>query len=508
MNWLGRIALFIVFSLAGYATTSAQDEALRIGSVVEGNLAAAEKHYFTLNALALTLLSFRVEAIDDQLDPMLEVFDSTGKLIISNDDYGYPDGKDAIIQAFVMPRTDTYTIAISAFGETHGDYRLHTLPGYDVLELRDTVMEPSNWELAFADAIVDLGDSSLFSASIQGLGRSAIVVGLHYPLVQEGYFEAEFDSVGSSGEWKVGLAFRYLSPNQYHRLLLSKSGYWRVERIDGDTVTQLRNWSTHPAIIAGERSFRLGILISGQHYDVVYNGQVVGSISDAMPLPPGTVGIAMQTDSAIGGSLAFVVRESSMTVPTRVDERILFPSWLLEGRYRGMADVLMRQQLVPVGGEIKLALPESTVRHVKSGVTRLPIASDLSFAEFAIGASLGYELGEDANGGCGIFFHNYGESNYTLAYMTHEGDYGVSRRMGDVFEPGIYGSRELEPRDDSHYILVIVTQEMLHYYLDERYVGSMDYPRQVGGVGIAVVNYDEVDATCNFKDLWLLSLDS
>ncbi len=511
MTALGRIAFCIVFSLASHTLLHAQDKLLEIGAVIEAELAPRESHQYSLTALESTLLSFRVEALDDTLDPQLEIFDNAGNLLAANDDYNYPETRDAALQAFAIPRTMTYTIAVSGFDDSSGGYRLHVLPGYDRLALRDTAMDNFNWEVVYSDTAVNFSDSSLFAVDLAGLSRSAILLGQHFPAEQDLYFEAKFEYVTSPGNWQVGLVFRYLAPDKYHRLLLSKTGYWQLQRVDGDTVTQLRNWSTHPAIVPGEDIFRLGILVSGQHYDVVYNGQVVGSAWDESRSQPASVGIAMRTDETIGGQLSFAITETLMTVPTRLDGvgldgKLIFPQRLpTTGSYQ-MANILARQQLIPVGGEIKLTLPESSVRRVQPGVTRLPIASDLSFAEFALGASVSADLHSPANGGCGIIFHFHDEENYTLAYLTMEGDYGLSRRAGAGFLPGVYGARE-QLEGDSHQLLIIVTAEVIHYYLDEIYVGSLPAELDAGGIGIAVVNYEEVTTNCLFKDLWLLSLD-
>ena len=90
--------------------------------------------------------------------------------------------------------------------------------------------------------------------------------------------------------------------------------------------------------------------------------------------------------------------------------------------------------------------------------------------------------------------------------MTSRGEYGVSRRSAAGFEPGIYGDQAASD-GASHYLLVVVSDEVIHYFVDERHVGSIDSVPRIGGVGIATVNYDEVETGCAFDDLWLLSLD-
>ena len=506
MSAPGRFLVCIACLFAAATTIIAQDRVISVGSPVEGELAVGETHRYALTALELTLVSIRVEALGDGLDPALEIFDGAGRLVVSNDDYNYPADLDAAIQAFVMPRTSTYTVAVSAFGESAGAYRLHVLPGYDRLALRENPVDSANWEVVYSDTTVNVSDASVFALQMRGLARSAGLVGLHLPIERDLYFEAAFGQVSSPSVWQAGLLFRYLSPSQYHRLLLSKRGYWRVDRVDGDEVTQLRGWTGHPAIRPGDTAFRLGVLVSGQHYDVVYNGQVVGSAWDRAPLTAGSLGVAMMTDEHVGGALSLVVEEIVVSLPSRVNDRPIFPQRIIAGRYYAMAAALARQQLVPVGGEIKLAVPESSVRRSRAGVTRLPIASNFSFAQFALGASLTLDVRSARNGGCGLFFHFNDDDNYSLAYVTSHGEYGVARRNVAGFEPGIFGN-QVASSGASHYLLLIVSDDVIHYYVDERYVGSLDSIPRIGGVGIATVNYDDLETGCLFDDLWLLSLD-
>ncbi len=505
MSAPGRLVCCIACLLFAASIIRADERTLTVGAAVEGELAPGETHRYVLTALELALLSFHVEALSDSLDPLLEIYDAGGELVIASDDYAYPETRDAAIQAFVMPRTATYAIVVSGFGESAGAYRLHALPGYDRLALREKPVDSANWEVVYSDATVNVSDASVFALEMRGLARSAALVGLHLPIENDLYFEAAFDQVSSPAVWQVGLLFHYRSPTNYYRLLLNKNGYWRVDRIEGEAVTQLRGWTNHPAIRPGERAFRLGVLVSGAHFDIVYNGQDVGSVTGSSA-PAGSLGVAVATDERIGGAVSLVVGEIVVTLPSRVGENRLIPQQLIARGSYAMADALARHGLVPAGGEIKLAVPESTLRRLRGGVSRLPIASSFSFAQFAMGVELRLEVGAAGNGGCGLFFHHHDDEHYTLAYVTSHGDYGVSRRAGEGFAPGIYGNRGRTQGTD-HFLLVIVLDDAIHYFLDERYAGRMDSIPLLGSIGIAAVNYEDVETSCLFEDLWLLSLD-
>lgn len=502
-----RRALGVLLFVFCLFPLSAQDTALQLGSIVDAKLDAGAAHRYAFFALEWTLVSFRVEALSETLDPRLQIYDTAGALVIENDDYNFPDSRDAALQAFLIPESATYTIVVDGVGGSGGDYRLHVLPGYDVLAERDTVMDNSNWEVVFSDAVVHLSDSSLFAVEMTGAARTAIILGLHLPLEEDVYFEAAFESVSATASWQVGLVFRYFAPDRYHRLLLSNQGFWTIERVNGDIVTDVRDWSTHPAIVPGETSFRLGILAGGGHFDVVYNGQVVGSTAGEVAAERGGLGIAMRSNEYAGGTISFAVREALLTVPTRVDGTVVFPQSLLARRLYLMTNVLTRQQLLPAKSEIAFTVNESLVRYADAGVTTIALAQERAFELIAIGVSVNSRIQADANGGCGLVFHRTSAEDYTLAYFTREGDLGVSRRSAAGFAPGIYAKRA-PIADGAHYLLVILQGETLHYYVDEVYAGSMPYQQGAGGIGIAAVNYETAFSECGYSDLWLMSRDN
>ncbi len=506
MKLRGPVAFCIACLLTLPSILSAQDARLSLGDIVDGRLAPGERHRYSHTALEFTLVSLRVESLDGALDPVVEIFDSADALINSSDDYDFPATRDAAIQAFVLPKTSNYSIVVSGFADSSGAYRLYFLPGFDRLALHDATMEKTKWQVAYSDTVIDLSESSMYAVELEGFARSAGVVAEHFPQAQDHYFQATFHEVTSAADWNVGLIYRYVDNQNFHRLLMSKTGFWRLDRIENGESAQLKYWSTHPAIRPGEKDFRLGILASGRHVDVVYNGQVVGSASDGAEPEPGGFGIAMRTDEVTGGLMSFAVLDTLLTLPTRVNDRILIPQRVVQRQNYLMARDLARGQLAPAGRNVSFVQPESSVRHVQPGVTRIGIVSERTYEQFALGASLKLQTVQPGNGGCGIFFHFNDDNHYTLAYVTKDGDFGVSRRTGDIFEPGIYGKRSASESTE-HYLLVIATDEALHFFLDEVYAGSMVSQPRTGSVGIAVVNYEEVETTCRFTDLWVQDFD-
>ncbi len=506
MNDFGRLSGLLLFIALLSTPAFAQDRTLALGNPVEDELAPEETHRYSLIALELTLVSFRVEALSETLDPQLAIYDSSGELVITNDDYAYPDSLDAIIQAFVLPKSDQYTVAVSGFDGTSGAYQLHLLPGYDVQIHAKEKLLLEDWEVVNRLANVQQAGSNRLVIETDGMATTAVMLGTGFAQERDFYFEVQFDNVSSANEWQVGLAFRYARPDSHSRVLLNKRGFWRMERVDEGDIVIVRNWGTHPAIVPGESKFRLGILASGEHFDIVYNGQIVGMVGDNKSEAFGGVGVAMRTADVVGSRLSFAISHAIMTIPTRVDEAVIVPDQLLTRPYHVMDNVLARQQLIPVDGEIKMFLPQSSVRRRLAGVTPYLLGSGLRFGEFAIGAQLSFEMSSEANGGCGILFHYQDEEHYQLAYATAEGDYGLSQRQGEVFAPGIYANKPTRKRD-KHDMLLIVYDGAIHYYVDDERIGQLAYETSPGSVGIAVVNYASVETNCVFEDFWVLSLD-
>ena len=484
----------------------AQERTLEPGKPVEAELPIGESHSYLFAARELTLASFRVEALDAAFDPQLAVIDGAGGTVISNDDYDYPASRDALIQALVFPAADQYTIRVSGVGGSAGRYRLTALPGFDTLAMAQPELSPAEWQLVAGAAELDSAPGGGSTVQLEGMARLALLQAPSFPSLRDFYFELAFEGVTGASGWHAGILFRYVDPDNYARLLLNKRGFWRVERVMHGDVTTLRDWTTHPAIVPGEGDFRLGLLASGRHLDIVYNGLAIGRAADSVA-EAGGLGLALRTADAFGSRLVLTVGGSLLTTPSRREDGALPTQKLVLDRQLSITNALLRQQLIPVNGEVRLSLAQSNVRHRSAGVTPFVFGSGVELGQFVIGARLKREmLGEPAHGGCGLLFHYADDEHYQLAYVTAEGDMGVSRRHGARFEPGIYVKRD-SPDSTERHLLVIAVGESLIYYVDGAFAGSMPIESSRGKVGIAVVNYERVDTNCAFEELWALSFD-
>lgn len=487
-------------------STVAQDTAIDIGTSIEANLSASDIHNYQFVALETTIISIHAQALDAGLDIQLALYDSSGNIVIENDDYNYPDNLDAIIQAFVIPRTDTFTIEISAFGDTSGDYSISLLPGYDILAIEDENIANPSWQVTAPNLMTVTEEASGLSVQIEGIAQTNNILASEFPQHNDYYFEVEFNDINATTNWQVGLVFRYVNEQRFYRLVLSDQGFWQFEFVDDGETVIIQSWSTHPAIVPGEPNFTLGILVSGESYDILYNRQWIGTVYNNALTEVGQVGLTATTANALGSRIAFTIEKALMTIPTQVSDQLIFPKTLVANNYTSLAHSLERQQIIPVGGEVKLTLPENTIRYIEPGVSRFPVASGVAFTEFVMGGILSWQIIGEGVGGCGLSFNDTNDEQYTLAYINSSGEYGVSQRDGDSFSEGIYG-QNISTDKESHSIILIVNDDILHFYVDSQYVGNMSYSSVSGEIGTAVVNFDGVDTSCTFNNLWLWSLD-
>lgn len=101
-----------------------ETRAVSFGSQTSGILADGDIHLFTIQGEEGQLLEVALNAQDESLDPMLELYEGTNvetDPLASNDDGG--DGLNSRLR-FVLPETGTYTIKAMPFEGSSGDYSL------------------------------------------------------------------------------------------------------------------------------------------------------------------------------------------------------------------------------------------------------------------------------------------------------------------------------------------------------------------------------------------------
>lgn len=478
------------------ASITAQNTALTLFVPIEGSLDGNSVSY-SFTGRTGEPLSFRVVATSGDLDPIITIRGTNGQVIITNDDYHYPENTDALIQAITIPDFGTYTAVVSAFDNTAGDFTLTMLPGYALEWPHDNPTQTPGW--AVGETEIEAGDNGLTFGPVEG----TIAVALNEEVEPPADFFGQIRVQGLSGsDWAVGLTARAQSAQEYVLFLVNARGEWRfsVQTPDGERV--IRDWSRHPNIRADLASFTVGVLAAGSSYDLFFNGNILGRISDATYTEAGLFGLAVgRTRSAAQVTATF--SDLRATIPDISEGGPLVTQPLHVGTGNAMVIDLQRRMLIPGTGQLVLNLTESFSQYTRPGVNTLALASGLTFSDFAMGTTVYADSITGALGGCGLILRMTEPTRYLLAYIDGQGGYGLSERDGSTFRDGLYAEAARWDRSIGHHLLVTAVGPELHYYVDGHYVGTLETELLSGGVGNAVVNFESADTSCRFQNTWL-----
>jgi hypothetical protein len=279
---------------------------------------------------------------------------------------------------------------------------------------------------------------------------------------------------------------------------VNERGLWRMTTSAGGSTRQLRDWTPHPNIRPGETSFTLALMLKGSGLDLFYNGGFVGSEQDDSVTAAGQVALTLSAPAPPGSEVSAQFDDLIVTVPYAPH----IPDQIMVGDGTAMVQALRRNHIVSPAGEMVLTVPEVTADYARAGINRVMVGRGTTYTNFALGASLNLNAARNGLAGCGLIIRAVGEEEYTLAFIDQMGGYGISRRTGSIFEPGLFG----ENRDwagNEHHLLMIADANTLYYYIDGRLAGTLDNPPTSGEVGTAVVNYENITTSCRFTNLWL-----
>jgi hypothetical protein len=278
------------------------------------------------------------------------------------------------------------------------------------------------------------------------------------------------------------------------------------------TSRELRDWTVHPAIVAGTTDFRLGVLANGSAFDVFYNGGWVGQAVETQADAPdsGQTGFYGGTPDAVGAAAIVSFDNLRVTRPLRVGELEIMPSALIPGGQALTVQELERRRVVPTGGSIALVVPESSGRQLEPGVNRVLLGRGATFSDFVLHTNFTLTTGTpDSLVGCGLLFANAGDTRHAVAFLDRAGGYGISARDGENYTPGLFGENAAFAGGQRHTLVLVKRGLRAELFVDRQHVGGYDLPAGFdapGQIGNAVVNYQRSDTSCSFTDTWVWRL--
>ncbi|MBZ0292026.1 MAG: hypothetical protein K8L99_05595 [Anaerolineae bacterium] len=490
----------LCFSLIGAALLlispiAAQDTgSIAPFETVEGEIGAGESQEWTFTAADGEVLSFVAES-DDTLDPVMTLSNSSGTLI-SNDDYQYPDNPSAILEAVTMPRNDTYTLTITGFNDTEGSYTLTMYEGF----ANPDFVETGEWQSPSEELVIEAAEDQT-ALVISGIAQRGIAFTNIEAAATDLYLEVPVLEMSGRNTWVAGLAFRGSDSDRYYLYEVDERGQWRFLLHEDGQDQVIRDWLTHPAIIAGESSFRLAVLMRGSGFDFFYNSVYMGHLTDDTLDDGDQIGLVIETSNALDSETIGRFDHPRMTTPL---EEAAVPQQIITSSASFTVQELQRRGLIPAEGQMRLTVSESFVTLNQPGVNKILLGGGETFADFAIGTTISWQIqGTEDPAGCGLVLRASGENDYLLAYVDQTGAYGVSSRSGDQFAPGIFGENATLAASDTHNLLLVLADDQLHYYIDGTLVGSLEDSAEAGEIGNAAINFEPAATSCQFNNTWL-----
>jgi hypothetical protein len=495
LRLLIRLVLALFMALLAFAPSYAQQRTLNLNDLTTSSVAPDSTDEWGFPAYSGEVVSLLVQAEGD-FDPMLTLQDGAGRLLVASDDYDYPNSRDSLLEAVTLPRTDTYTAAISGFSGTGGGYSVRLLPGFAQLHAEDNFEGDANWRAADAGAQVAVRDGTL-NVSIPGSGEVGTVISNTVEPTADLYAHVRVASITHTNGWVIGISARRQGGSSI-TAEVNERGLWRATATSGGTTRTLRDWTPHPNIVPGETSFTLGLMIKGVGIDVFYDGGFVGSAQETEVTGAGQIGLVVTTPGTPGSQVTVQFDDFIVTVPFAAHT----PQQITLGDGIGMVMALRRNHVVSAEGEMVLTVPEVTAEYARPGINRVMVGRGTTYTNFALGATLDINASRNGLAGCGLIVRSTGEEDYTMAFIDQMGGYGMSKRTGSEFEPGLFGENRVWA-GRNHHLLMIADANTLYYYIDGRIAGTLDNPPQSGEVGTAVVNYESINTSCRFTNLWL-----
>lgn len=492
--------LLCIAAFTTFSTSSAQAGSLVFNQPVTGVITSTSPAEWRFTAQNGEMLSFVLRPNDDAFDPMLTILDSTGAALISNDDYA-PSSRSAILEGITVPRSGSYTASVSGYGDTTGSYSLTMLPGYAEMHYTDDFSTPTGWAGDGDNLNAAIRDDSL-ALSISGIAVLGVARSAQVPRHTDYFAQVNVRGISGQGGWIVGMTVRQQTADDFYVYEVSDQGLWRALRLVDGTQTLLRDWGGHPAIIPGENAFRLGVLANGARLEFFYNGSYLGG-ENGIEVRDGSSGILVATLNTADGETRAQFDDLLITKPLSNSPPFAAQQLIGSGA-AASAQELERRRLIPTGGGLGFLIESGFAEFGNEGVTRFPLARGSLYQNFALGTTVSWDSAQQGITGCGLVFRDTADLSYTLAFVDQSGAFGVSRRVGEIFEPGIFGEG-LANGTGPYNLLVVARDATVTYYVDGVRRGTLDNPSAAGAVGIAVVNYTAVYTACDFRNIWVWS---
>ncbi len=123
--------------------------------------------------------------------------------------------------------------------------------------------------------------------------------------IEDGALEVDAQPVGGPTDNGFGVMFRFKDRKNFYHFEISSDGYWRAGRMKDGAWENWEDWATHPAIKTGMESNRIKVIMQGDQFTFLVNGQQIAQKQDAA-FGAGDIGLlALTLIDAPGTDVAF-----------------------------------------------------------------------------------------------------------------------------------------------------------------------------------------------------------
>ncbi len=523
----GVLAVILSGGLATYpvrsahaATSQAGGATLQLLQTASGNISdVTPEQRWAFNATSGQRLSVRMQATSGDLQPAIQLLDASGNLLATGTITSF---RNATIDAFVIPKTATYTVSATRLaGTSSGAYNVTVLPGFSFLLLNNPTSANTPLHLwSDSNAVAHYADGKL---ELQLVAENAMTYSAtldRFGTYKDLYIQTAVHSKQPNTYWQAGLLFRSASRDgsvQFYVYFINSDGKWKLAISQPAGLKSIQDWTALPDKPQSDAT--IGILVKGNAITPFYNGQPIADLTDDTFSDGGGFGVAVGTSTAPNDNTQvqfdnFVVTipaDSSVNAPIQVPDKLV--NW--QRAEDAILAELQQDHLVPNGGKLGLELKDKAfaTNNGALSIQYQPLAESMSFTDLVYSADVTWESSND-NVGCALELRAADDNNFTIVYVDRKGGFGVrqvsAKDSKDNPPPMYYNLSDaiIKTNKATNRVTAIAIGNSLILYINGTLAISMNVRQAAGGLRIAAYNYQQASSICQFTNLWLRSYDS
>jgi hypothetical protein len=449
------------------------------------------------------VISLLVVGISGDLDPVLQVIGPDGTVIAENDDRDSLV-RDAGLEALMLPADEVYTIRVTRYGPTIGEYELTVTPGLTQLVRRDTFDQGDVSWVTPQGELVPLAQGKL-QMRISTPGQTLMAFPPDAKPLQNLYFQADARLLGTPGYAEFGLVFRAQGAQSY-QFKINTDGQWTVLLQDGTSVYALRNWQSHPELTGS--GWTLAVLARDDNFSFYANGVLLGTLSDDRLSAGGNAGV-MVTNRA-DETEATTVLFDNVLITTR-----------LASTYRGLPlaltdwnndDPVVVMAELADAGHLDLApardlfIPDADMTAPIQNTWFELLGSDQTiYNDFVLSAWVTI-VTNGTSAGCGMVYRWQDARNLDLAYVDVMGGFGVVQAHDAQLTTNAYDLSPMVKLSEPNNLIIIAQGDHVSLYINGALVTQETVTPGAGRVGISLLNYEIARTDCYWTNIWVWPL--